>query len=45
LLRLGIRDTYTSIVGDQAYLRAATGIDRDTIVKKVLGFVGGRPDP
>jgi transketolase len=25
--RLGIQDTYTSVVGDQAYLRAAVGID------------------
>lgn len=30
--RLGIRDRYTSVVGDQQYLRAAVGIDRAGIV-------------
>ena len=31
--RLGIQDTYTSVVGDQAYLRAAVGIDAPGIVR------------
>ena len=29
--RLGIRDTYTSIVGDQPFLRAHVGLDRESI--------------
>ncbi|AMN46437.1 transketolase [Steroidobacter denitrificans] len=30
-LRLGIQDTYTSLVGDQAYLRSLVGIDRGSV--------------
>jgi len=40
LRRLGIRDTYTSVVGDQEYLRRATGIDRDSIVREVMALLG-----
>ena len=34
--RLGIRDTYTSVVGDQAFLRRATGIDCEGIAASVV---------
>jgi transketolase len=37
--RLGIRDTYTSVVGDQAYLRRAVGIDRDGITESVTALL------
>jgi len=37
--RLGIQDRYTSIVGDQAFLRRAVGIDRDSIVQSVRALV------
>lgn len=38
-MRLGIQDSYTSVVGDQQYLRRAVGIDRDSIVRKVTTLV------
>lgn len=34
-LRLGIPDQYTSIVGDQAYLRRQVGLDRNSIATSV----------
>ncbi len=37
--RLGIRDSYTSIVGDQAYLRRTTGIHRQGIVEAVAALL------
>lgn len=37
--RLGIRDSYTSIVGDQAFLRKTVGIDRESIVSSVLDML------
>ncbi|MBQ7485137.1 MAG: transketolase [Oscillospiraceae bacterium] len=39
LLRLGIEDQYGCAVGSQAYLRRQYGIDRDTIVRKILAAV------
>ena len=38
-LRLGIRDSYTSVVGDQAYLRRVVGIDRDSIVASIVDLL------
>jgi transketolase len=40
-LRLGIRDAYTSVVGDQAYLRRMVGIDAKSIVDAVAGLIEG----
>ena len=41
-LRIGLPDRYTSLVGDQDYLRKANGLDRESIVKAVLArFVDG----
>ena len=37
--RLGIRDTYISVVGDQTFLRKAVGIDHDGIVATVVDLV------
>jgi len=37
--RLGIRDCYISVVGDQDYLRRAAGIDRESIAKSVAGLL------
>ena len=34
--RMGIADQFTSIVGDQSYLRGVSGIDRDGITGSVL---------
>ena len=39
-LRLGIRDCYTSTVGDQAYLRRIAGLDRNGIADAVGKLVG-----
>lgn len=36
LLRIGLNDTYSSIVGSQAYLREMYGIDAKSIEKKIL---------
>jgi transketolase len=38
--RLGIRDKYTSVVGDQDYLRREVGIDRESIAKSVVELLG-----
>ena len=41
--RIGLPDCYTSIVGDQDYLRKALGLDRHGIADTVLGVLrGGR---
>lgn len=37
--RLGIRDQYTSIVGDQEYLRRCVVIDRESIARSVLDLL------
>jgi transketolase len=37
--RLGIPDRYTSVVGDQDYLRKAVGIDRQSIADAVVGLL------
>lgn len=37
--RIGLPDRYTSIVGDQAYLRTALGLDRHSIVSTVRGLL------
>jgi len=42
--RLGIRDCYTSAVGDQDYLRRVTGIDRGGIVEAVQELLGVRKE-
>jgi transketolase len=42
-LRLGIRDRFTSVVGDQDYLRRATGIDRHGIALSVAGLIDSAP--
>lgn len=39
LLRIGLNDTYSSIVGSQAYLREMYGIDAKSIEKKILKVV------
>ena len=36
LLRIGLNDEYTSIVGTQAYLREQYGISSDKITKRIL---------
>ena len=38
-LRLGIKDCYTSVVGDQDYLRKTTGIDRQSIFQSVTALI------
>jgi len=37
--RLGINDQYTSIVGDQDFLRTSVGIDRESIANSVMGLL------
>jgi len=39
--RIGLPDRFTSIVGDQDYLRKALGLDRHGIADTVLGLAGG----
>lgn len=41
LLRIGLNDTYSSIVGSQKYLRSQFGIDSVGIAKKVLESING----
>jgi len=38
--RLGIPDRYTSVVGDQDYLRKSIGIDRQSIADAVVALLG-----
>ena len=38
-LRIGINDTYSSVVGDQAYLRKYYKIDSSNIVKRIKKFL------
>lgn len=38
--RLGIADRYTSVVGDQEYLRRETGIDRHSVARAVTELLG-----
>ncbi len=38
--RIGLNDTFASVVGDQTYLRAHYGLDVDSIVRSVLGAAG-----
>lgn len=40
--RLGIRDTYISTVGDQNYLRARVGVDRNSIAAAVRELLAAR---
>lgn len=42
-LRLGIPDQYTSIVGDQAYLRSQVGLDRSNIAARVRRLLDEKP--
>lgn len=42
LLRLGLQDVYTSIVGSQQYLRRYYGLSEDDIVARVKSIVDGR---
>ena len=35
LLRVGLNDTYSSVVGDQKYLRKIYGMDSESIVRKI----------
>lgn len=42
-LRLGIKDCFTSTVGDQNYLRRATGLDREGIARAVSALIGFAP--
>ncbi len=39
VLRIGMKDTYTSVVGDQKYLREYYGIDSRAIAEKTLEFM------
>ncbi|MBR3099934.1 MAG: transketolase [Clostridia bacterium] len=39
VLRIGMTDTYTSVVGDQKYLREYYGIDSRAIAEKTLEFM------
>ena len=41
LLRIGLNDTYSTIVGSQKYLRSQFGIDAAGISKKVLESING----
>jgi len=41
-IRIGLRDQYPTVVGDQQYLRAACGIDAPTIEQRVLDAVINR---
>ncbi len=41
LTRIGLEDTYSSIVGSQEYLRDRYGMSADKIVAKVLGLING----
>ena len=41
LVRIGLEDRYSSIVGTQSYLRDAYGMSRRTIVERVLDVVHG----
>lgn len=41
LMKIGILDTYCSVVGNQKYLRKEYGIDSETIYKKVALFLEG----
>ncbi len=40
--RLGIPDRYTSIVGDQGYLRRTVGLDRHSISQAIIDLLGER---
>lgn len=37
--RLGLRDTFTSVVGDQSYLRSYYSLDANSIVEESLGLI------
>ena len=39
LTRMGMPDCYSSVVGDQQYLRTYYGMDADSVVKKALSLV------
>ena len=41
LLRIGLHDTYSSVVGSQAYLRKVYGMDAQAIVAKALECLNG----
>ena len=41
LLRIGLKDTYSSIVGNQNYLRSQFGIDSQGIAEKILEKING----
>lgn len=40
LLRVGLNDTYSSVVGKQEYLREIYGLDAKAIEKKILKIIG-----
>ncbi|MBQ9252830.1 MAG: transketolase [Clostridia bacterium] len=40
--RLGLEDCFTTVVGDQAYLRHVYGMDAEAIVKKTMEIIGKR---
>ena len=40
LAMIGLDDVYSSVVGDQKYLRNLYGLDADAIVYKVNGMLG-----
>ena len=39
--RLGMRDEYSVVVGDQQYLRAHYRIDRNAIIETARGLLAG----
>lgn len=41
ILRIGLKDTYTSIVGNQMYLRQYYKMDGDSIAQQTIGFMKG----
>lgn len=41
LLRVGLKDTYTSKVGDQDYLRDYYGLSAKKVEKRILEYLGG----
>ena len=38
--RMGLQDCFTTVVGDQAYLRKIYGMDAEAIVKKAEDIIG-----
>ena len=40
-LRIGVNDKFPEVVGDQAYLRAFHGLDKDNVAAKILAHLKG----